>query len=56
MFAIIPIIIDNQEPLLLTWINFNPAWISNHMPGIVWDEINYPFQNFNGEAIELGNG
>ena len=23
------------------------AWISNHMPGKVWDEITYPFLNFN---------
>ena len=27
-------------PLLLTWI-------SNHMPSKVWDEIAYPFPNFN---------
>ena len=26
-------------PLLLTWINFNPAWISNHIQRKVWDEI-----------------
>ena len=25
-----------------------PAGISNHMPRKVWDEIIYPFSNFNG--------
>ena len=30
-----------------------PAWISNHMPNNVWDEIIYPFPNFNGATIEV---
>ena len=30
-----------------------PAWISNDNPAIVWDEIIYPFTNFNGCT---GNG
>ena len=30
-----------------------PAWISNHMPGIVWDEITYSFLNFNGCTVEV---
>ena len=34
----------------LTWI---PAWISNHMPSIVWDEITYPLINFNGTIVEV---
>ena len=42
-----------QEPLLLTWFNLNPAWISNHLHGKVWDEINYPFLNFNGYTVEV---
>ena len=29
-----------------------PAWISNHMPSKVWDEITYPFLNFNGVTVE----
>ena len=37
--------------LLPTWINFNPAWISNHTPSNVWDKITYPFLNFNGSRI-----
>ena len=28
-----------------------PAWISNHMPRKVWDEITYPFLNFNGCTV-----
>ena len=27
-----------------------PAWISNYMANKVWDEITYPFLNFNGCA------
>ena len=30
-----------------------PAWISNHMPSKVQDEITYPFPNFNGCTIEV---
>ena len=29
-----------------TGLTLIPAWISNHMPSKVWDEINYPFPNF----------
>ena len=28
-------------------------WISNHMPSKVWDEITYPFLNFNGCTVEV---
>ena len=31
----------------------NPAWISNHTPSKVWDEITYPFLNFNGCTVEV---
>ena len=30
-----------------------PAWISNHMSSKVWDEITYPYPNFNGSTIEV---
>ena len=33
-----------------------PAWISNHMPGKVWDEITYPFTNFNGYTVDVWEG
>ena len=41
-------------PLLLTWFNFIiPAWISNYTHYNVWDEITYPFLNFNGATVEV---
>ena len=33
---------------------FSLTWISNHMPSKVWDEITYPFPNFNGCTIKVG--
>ena len=30
-----------------------PACISNHLSGKVWDEITYPFLNFNGATVEV---
>ena len=33
-----------------TWI---PAWISNHILSKVWDEITYPFPNFNACTVEV---
>ena len=39
---------DGMGPLLSTWINFIPAWVSNHTPSKEQDEIIYPFSNFNG--------
>ena len=45
--------VHHQGPPLLTWINFNPSRISDHMPSKVWDEITYPFPNFNGCTIRL---
>ena len=40
-------------PLLLTWINLYPAWISNYIHYNVSDEITYPFLNFNGATVEV---
>ena len=30
-----------------------PACISNHMHSQVWDEITYPFPNFNDATIDV---
>ena len=30
-----------------------PAWISNYIHFKVWDEIPYPFLNFNGCTVEV---
>ena len=40
-------------PLLVTWFNFNPAWIRNYIHYKVWDEIAYSFINFNGYTVEV---
>ena len=41
-------------PLLLTWfLTLIPAWISNHIHYKEWDEITYPFLNFNGVTVEV---
>ena len=29
------------------------TWINNHTPSNVWDEITYPFPNFNGATVEV---
>ena len=34
-------------------LTFMPAWIGNHMPGKVWDEITYPFPNCNRWNLEM---
>ena len=34
-------------------INLIPAWISNYIHYNVWDEITYPFLNFNGATVEV---
>ena len=39
---------DYLGPLLLTWCNLFPAWISK-----MWNEINYPFPNFNGSTVKV---
>ena len=41
-------------PLLLTWFDcIISAWISNYIHYKVWDEITYPFLNFNGCTVEV---
>ena len=34
-------------------LNLIPAWISNYTHCNVWDEITYPFLNFNGATVEV---
>ena len=38
---------------MFAFTNLIPIWISNHVSSKVWDEITYPFPNFNGCAIEF---
>ena len=44
----------NLGPLLLTWFNLIPKWISNYIHYKVWDEITYPMPNFNDVTIKCG--
>ena len=37
----------------MAYLTLIPAWISNHMPSEVLDEIMYPFLNFNDATIEV---
>ena len=46
----------HKSLLLLICIYFNPAWMSKYTHYEVGDEITYPFQNFNGEVVEVWNG
>ena len=47
-------LISLYGPILLTWINFNISeWISNHIHNKAWDEMDYPFPNFNGTTVEV---
>ena len=39
-------------PLLLTWLKFNPS-VSNYIKYKAWDDITYPFPNFNGATVEV---
>ena len=39
-------ILYSQGPIYYDWLTLIPAWINNHSK--VWDEITYPFPNFNG--------
>ena len=40
-------------PFYLHGLTLIPAWISNHTHYNVWDEITYPFLNFNGATVEV---
>ena len=50
----------SPRPRLLIWDHFYqhdltliPAWISNYSHYNVWDEIIYPFPNFNGCTVDV---
>ena len=46
-----------EDRLTLHSINYTltmiPAWARNHMSNKVWEEITYPFPNFNGATFEV---
>ena len=44
---------SNRGPFLLTWINLNAIMYKFLHPLLVWDEITYPFPNFNDCTVEV---
>ena len=45
--------IREQRSFYRHGLSLIPAWISNHVPNKVWDEITYPFPNINGATVEV---
>ena len=41
------------DPFNWYGLTFNPAWISNHIPSTMRDEITFPLPNFNGAIVEV---
>ena len=44
---------DTCGPFYYHWLTLISAWISNYTHYNVWDEITYPFLNFNGAIVEV---
>ena len=44
---------NDQGPFYKLWLALVSRWISNHMPGKVWNEINYPFPYLHGCTTEV---
>ena len=45
--------LTSSGPFYKHGLTLIPAWISNHIHYKVWDEITYPFLNFNGATVEV---
>ena len=41
----------DRDPFKSNGLTWFPAWKNNYMPSKMWNEITYPFPNFNGAAI-----
>ena len=48
MFYVFVFILLSWGPFYWYGLTSSPAWISNHIPSEVWEEIIYPFRNVNG--------
>ena len=48
-----PVIGYSRCPFYYHGLTFFPAWISNCIHYIVWDETTYPFRNFSGATVEI---
>ena len=40
-------------PLLLTWFNFNPRMDKYYIHYKLWDDMTYPFLDYNGATVEV---
>ena len=47
-----PVFIKRTD-VLLHGLTLIPAWINNYIHYKMWDEITYPFLNFNGCTVEV---
>ena len=45
--------LDIYGPFHWHGLTLIPTWISNYTHYNVWDEITYPFLNFNGATVEV---
>ena len=43
---------SNSGPFYKHGLILIPAWIGNYIRSNVWNEITYPFLNFNGVTVE----
>ena len=46
-------ILVSRDPFYQNGLFLIPAWISNHMPSKMWDEVTFPIPNFDGCIIEV---
>ena len=44
---------ETKGVIVTEWVLWLYAWINNHIHYTVWDEITYPFPNFNGCTVEV---
>ena len=49
----VEVVLTTEIPQLPTWLTLIAAWISNYIHYNVWDEITYPYSNFNGSTVEV---
>ena len=48
-----PALFDTWDLFYQSGLTLIPAGISNHIHYKLWDEITYPFPNFNGAAVNV---
>ena len=51
--SVVKFVLETRAHFYQHGLTLIPAWISNNIHYKVWDEITYPFLNFNGATIEV---